>query len=752
MPGERITIDDAFDAQQETVTAPKNAITFDQAYADYEAAKKPGLVSHPSQIVTSAGPLDTEDPSLGMVSPRVSDIQPASRSNFGASLESNLVEDEQTKLGILAKRLFPNDPNGIKRVGIVDGNPVFVNDQGKLEHVSGGFTRAVAGAVANAPEIGLGIAGSFAGSPIAGSAIAATGGRAAKRIAANLIYGEPQTMLGNAVDLLQEGAINVAGGYAGKGIAKLAGRARIVDFSPNEIKTAEQARDYVKQTTGIDLDLAQASGSRKLLALRDFARSYPGKTADMIEAQDEIQKGQFDAAVNRVLNIIATSKPSEIAGKEGVNAAKATLAAAKLGIQNQVRPLYEAAYAATPVIDRTTAEGRSILNYFQLPYFPQAFKDAQKLRALDIGPIERPQTTATSILTSGSGADFSKATTKVKSTATNAKVIESKLFDGTASNNTEQVSRDITDASLAELDYTKQSLDDVIEALDKSGNTKLAGKLRNQKNAFVAELDALPNSQYQIARKTYGDLTRSIVEPIENSAIGVLAKVKDNDLAHAAAKVLGGQGVSKEQAALTRALMMGKEPEAYRGLVRQYLGDVYNHAQGLTQGADQTNPAGKFLQGLFGTPQKAEQTRNLLPPDAAQALEDLMLAAGKLAKTPLGASRTAGSQTAEKLNIADSLKSRGVSFMKFLSAPLRTISGNAQAAAERKAMEDGVESLTEALLDPAKRGQLKQILRIKDSTKQTILIGALLSSQAGKIAASDIGETRIPPAYTQPGQ
>lgn len=738
-----------------------NPITFNEAYADYEAAKRPGLVSHPSQIVTSVGPLDTEDPSLGMVSPRASDIQPASRSNFGASLESNLVEDEQTKLGILAKRLFPNDPNGIKRVGIVDGNPVFVNDHGKLEHVSGGFTRAVAGAVANAPEIGLGIAGSFAGSPIAGSAIAATGGRAAKRIAANLIYGEPQTPLGNAVDLLKEGAINTAGGYAGKGIAKLAGRARIVDFSPSEIKTAEQARAYVKQTTGIDLDLAQASGSRKLLALRDFASRYPGKTADMIQAQDEIASGQFDAAVHRVLDMVATSKPSEIAGRNAVNAAQATIAGARQGVQNQVRPLYQAAYDAVPLVDRTTAQGRSILDFLRLPYFPEAFASGQKLRALENGtPI--PKTRSTETLSRGTPEDYSQATTTIDSTQTGARVIKSRTVEGTRTetptgrlhSRNERTDTDITGPSLAELDYTKRALDEIIDGMmagDKPQRQR-ALFLGRQRDQFVAELDALPNQQWQLARGTYGRLISDYVTPIENSAVGALAKVKDSQLAHAGAKILGDYGVSKEQAALTRTLLSQREPEAYRGLVRQYIADAYDTAQKITQGGDAINPAGKLRQQLFGTPSKAATTRNLLPPDAAQAFDDLMLAAEKLAQTPLGASRVAGSNTARDLNISEALKSRGVSFAKFLTAPLKTISGNAASGAERKAQEQGIESLTEALLDPAKRGQLKQILRIKDSTKQTLLIGALLSSQAVKIAASDIGETRTPPAYTQPGQ
>lgn len=766
----RISFDEAQSIATEIDAAPKKAITFDEAQAAYEAAKQPALVSAAAKMAAenpvpnrvSGGRDESVAPGYAMVSPPQSDIQPASHVNFNASLQSNLVEDEQTKLGILAKRLFPNDPNGIKRVGIVDGNPVFVNDKGKLEHVSGGVTRAVAGAVANLPEIAGGVAGSFAGNPVAGAALGATGARGYKRVAANLIYGEPQTSLGNAADLAQEAAINVVGGALGKGVSKLVDRGRIVDFAPAEIKTAEQARAYIKQTTGIDLDLAQASGSRKLLALRDFAARYPGKTADMIQAQDEIASGQLDTAVHRVLDLVAASQPSEIAGKNAVNAAQATIAGARQGVQNQVRPLYQAAYDAVPVVDRTTPQGRSILDFLKLPYFPQAFSSGQKLRALENGTPVRPTTRTTTTISTGTPEDYASATTNIASTLTNAQTVESRLVEGsrrstnqgTETTRTEQIHRDITNPSLAELDYTKRALDDMIEAM-RSGSKPQRQRalfLQRQRDQFVSELDSLPNQQWQLARSTYARLINDYVTPIENSAVGALAKVKDSNLAHAGAKILGDYGVSKEQAALTRTLLSQREPEAYRGLVRQYIGDAYDKAQQITQGGDAINPAGKLRQQLFGTPERTAKTRNLLPPDAAQAFDDLMLAADKLSQTPLGASRVAGSNTARDLNISEALKSRGVSFLKFIAAPGKTISGNAAASAERKAQEQGIESLTEALLDPAKRGQLKQILRIKDSTKQTILIGALLSGQAGKIAASDIGETRTPPAYTQPGQ
>lgn len=51
-------------------------------------------------------------------------------------------------------------------------------------------------------------------------------------------------------------------------------------------------------------------------------------------------------------------------------------------------------------------------------------------------------------------------------------------------------------------------------------------------------------------------------------------------------------------------------------------------------------------------------------------------------------------------------------------------------------METGVTALTEALLNPAKRMQLKQIARMAPSTKQLLLLSGLLSVQTGKVAVT----------------
>src|SRR5512143_768523 len=68
------------------------------------------------------------------------DVQPATNAlGFGQSFKLGMVDDPQTKIRLAASSMFPNDPTALRRFGYINGRMVFVNDQGKLENVQGGF-------------------------------------------------------------------------------------------------------------------------------------------------------------------------------------------------------------------------------------------------------------------------------------------------------------------------------------------------------------------------------------------------------------------------------------------------------------------------------------------------------------------------------------------------------------------------------------------------------------------------------------
>ena len=274
-------------------------------------------------------------------------VQDASRVNFGATVKAGLVEDPATKRRLIAGSLFPNDPNGASRVGFMDGVPVFVNDQGQLEKVSPGLARFGAGALDNAPEAIGGVIGSFAtGSPVLGGTAGAVGGKALKRGFAGLAFGEPLTTAGVSMELATEGALNLATGGIAKGVTSYIDRGKFLqgrDFTPSNQAAGNATRDSVEQATGIRLDLAQATGNPKLASLRAFASRFPGRSSELLRANEELQAGQLDSAVTRVLDNIANSTPAEVAGAGGKNAAQFVIDAAKASRDQAVRPYYEAA-------------------------------------------------------------------------------------------------------------------------------------------------------------------------------------------------------------------------------------------------------------------------------------------------------------------------------------------------------------------------------------------------------------------------
>lgn len=658
-------------------------------------------------------------PELGqqpyMQIPAPGQIAGADDANFGAALKSNLVEDEQTKKRLIADSLFPNDPRGVDRVGFIEGKPVFVNDQGALQYVSGAVTRGAAGLVANAPEMAGGAAGALYGGPggaVAGSTLGATGARGWKRVLGNLVFDEPQTMGGNAADLGVEAAANLGGAVLGKAAAGFAGRARPIDFTPRQLRLAEQMWQQIKDRTGVDLDLALASGDRKLIAVREYAAKYPGRVADMVEARDEIMQGQFNTAVDRVLNMVASAKPDEVAGQNAISAADAVLRLTKKEIQQRVAPIYQAAYRSASVITspriNQLTELKDVRDAIAKARYTIALENRGMPKVIDRDP----------------------------------RTLEPILVDADEP------------LSLEVLDLTKQHLDDRVEQLAKNGENRTAVALADVRDDIKDFLDNISTqtirarnpkqtdtviSLYKQARAEYGRLYQERLTPLENSPVGVLAKMHPQNAA-LAANVLRRSNVTPQQIAVLKGGLSRSNPEAYKDLVRLYLGQEWDTAQAVAQSGDVINPAGKFLSSVFRTPAQRDRVVAMLPPQTADVMEDVMMAAERLSKTPIGSSRQPGPTTARDQLITEQLKYRALSALKWLIAPKQSL----KEAAEDRALETGIESLTEALLDPAKRAQLKQITKMKPSTQQAILLASILGGQGIQVGAGGGSATELP--------
>lgn len=668
-----------------TVGAPS---TFDQAAAARDAATTTTVQTDRLARAQQLRDMGLVDPRAGgnpdvpiepFMRTTAPPIQPATNANFGASVLGNLVEDEGTKRRLIGQSLFPQDPNAASRVGFLDGKAVYVDETGQLREVSGGMSRFGASLVANAPEMIVGGVGAASTWPIGGGILGAVGARGIKRGLAGLAFGEPQTVEGNLKDLAGEGVVSAAGGAVAKGASRFMDRGRTVDFTPAQVQSAEQARAYIKAQTGIDLDLAQASGDNKLIALRAFAARFPGRSAEMVQAADEVSKGQFEQGVNRIMGLIAKGQPSEVAGMQGINAAQAAITAAK-GIRDKaVAPYYEAAGKVVLGADVVTEISRD-------PLIARAARQVAK-----------------------------------------DPVFQRKL-------------QGVPENSIAYWQQVKRRLDAGYEKAATAGNRTVAREYADAASQLTKRLEAA-SPEYAQANQFFADQTRKVVEPLENSAVGVLARIESSKAATAAARMFADPNITATEIRATRASIMAQKDgaEAWNGLVRQWVGQQWDAALRETQTGGPVNAAGKLRQALIGTPNQKAKMDAALGPGAAQAFDDLMLAAQGLARTP-----TAGSNTMRDTEILNTLKGSAAVMFRWLTSPRQQF----RDAAEQRAVSEGVVALTEALQNPAKRNQLRIIVKMPPGRQKAMAVAGILGAQGTQTAVA-APEDRMPSALPQ---
>lgn len=594
--------------------------------------------------------------------------------NFGAAFKENFVEDPETKRRLVAESLFPGDPSGITRVGFADGEPVYIDDAGELRYVSSRSGRFAGAAVANTPEIIGATIGSFAqGNPVSGSATGAAGGRALKRGISQLVFDEPATPASVGKEMLTEAAIDAAGGVIAKGATKLADRGKTVDFAPQDMQAAEATRRQVKDTTGVDIDLAQASGDRKLIAMRQYGARFPGKSADDYQKFDEQAQAQFEKRTGEVLDSIARAKPSETYGKEGGNAARKAIDDAIKQRDTAVAPYYDQARSVRLSADVVEEIGKDPLI-------------ARASRRVAADPVYQRNL------------------------------------------------KGLPPDSVGYWHQVKRNLDASFQKAERAGN-KVAMREYGDAAAQLNKKLGSASHEYAQANEFFAKSTREIVSPLEESVVGIIARVENQKAATISARIFQDPNVTTDQIRYARATIERQDPEAWNGLVRQWLGQKWNAALKETQTGDVVNPAGKFRQAVFGTPQDRAKAVAMLPGDSATIFHDLMRAAERLASTPI-----AGSNTMRDTEIKDQLKGQGAVVFRWLTSPRASF----QNAAEQRALEQGTEAITQALLDPTKRSQLKRIVRMAPSTKQAILISTIIGGKATAVAAEGVDDQAPP--------
>lgn len=505
---------------------------------------------------------------------------------FSEAIKAGLIRDPGTLRRELAKSLFPNDPNGISRVGFDDnGRPTFINDEGKVQYVSGNWSQFLGNAVANLPEMIGGAVGSLTASPVIGGTLGVAGTKGMKQAAVGMAYDEPQSIQENVADIGTEAALEYGLGLAGKGVVTVLNRGRALDARPRDLSRATANRDRIRQETGVEVDLATASNDRRLLGLRNFLAQQPNQTSDAIQAFDEKAASQFDAATRRVLDSIAPAQSSSELGQPGINAAKGAIDTARREVSSAVEPLYRQAYNAMPQVTDP-----AVLAFMSRPSFKAADQIAVKLAADEGRPY----------------ADD--------------------VF------------------SLERLDNVKRGLDTLIDKAQKNNDRNQLRVLTKAKNEFTSALDNLSNDLYKTARSEYETLYKDRIEPLEKGWVGVLANINDRRAASAAAKILKDGNVMPADIARVRAELSKQDPESWNMLVRQFIANEWKKARTATQSAQEVNSPGKLFQAVWGDEGARARMTAALGMQGVMALQSLMQAAEALAKTPIRGSNTQPNQ------------------------------------------------------------------------------------------------------------
>ena len=513
------------------------------------------------------------------------------RGTFSGSFSAGMFRDPQRRLQAFAQDMFPDDPEAVRRFGYVDGKPVFVNDQGQLQQVQGGAASFFGGVASDIPEIAGSIAGSIAGTPtgqpILGAALGASIGESLKTAVAGTLLDEPQSVSGNLTEQAKEIGLAGGGEFAGQRVGAFINRKLLgAPITEAATQSADSTMQRLARETGIELDLAQVTNNPVLKAMKKWAAKYPSQASETLQAFDEVQAGQAEQAIQRIINTLAETPDSAILGNQAVNASKAIIESLKMERAQLVDPLYRQAFqGAAPV----NIEG------------------------------------ALSLVESFAGVAKGKALRQLR-------YVRDLLTDEAGD----------PENSLEILHRAKQEIADMFER-DLLGNTTRREVTQIDQELIQAMAEASP--EYARASQAFADFTTSRLDPIQNSVIGEISRLSDSRAAVAAARIF--QGTAQSPQAFNRAKnafrALGPEGlKAWDGIVAQWMGQNLDRAMQESAVGATANMAGRFRKAVFGRPSQRTALQLALQHNKPmlQAFDSTMEAFEMLSRTPISGSDT----------------------------------------------------------------------------------------------------------------
>lgn len=530
--------------------------------------------------------------------------------SFATLSKASMVDDPATKIRIFARARFPKlpEPEAVARYQMVDGEPVYTGDDGKMYRetpggVGGFFKNVGAGIVGNPGATIGGAAGAIAGAPAgplgaaAGAALGAAGGKGFDKTAANLAFDEPQTVGGNVKAMAVEGGVNAAFSGAGSAVGKFLERGLARDIG----KVSQPAVQQITQkanAAGIDLNPAQITNLPSLKGKHDALATLP-TSKDIIQEGAQRQAGQASAAIDRFVQSVSKNSGLDEAGEGARTAAKSIIEGIVRDRSSKAAPLYQAAFANAQGIPRELTE--EVVGLMQRPAMDAAAKKAITLAANEGIELSNPTNT------------------------------------------------------LQGMHYMKLALDDMIEgrmaAEGGIGNVEKR-QFVNLKNQLLTVMDRM-SPDYKKAREVFAHFSPA-VNNIREGMVSKLGDLADESTFKASGMVFGGNISPKtvqRTGELFRNAGMGDQ---WNALIRARLEDMWSQAgkQRQTTGGAITQ-APRFQAMVWGDPKQKALLEAAMEPGQRAAMTDLMDVFQAMART---AHAGAGSQTAGRLEAANLMR------------------------------------------------------------------------------------------------
>lgn len=608
----------------------------------------------------------------------------------GEAFKQGFIEDPRIRISRVADQMFPGDPEAIKRFGMVNGDIVFVNDDGALQKVSGGAGDTLGSLASLAPEVGGAVAGSFAtGAPVVGSALGATAGQGLKQIIGGLFLDDPKTPMSVLQAMGIEFAADLLGSGVGQGFRMARDRKALSEISESAIK-GEARRQELKDATGIELDLAQVTNLPKLRALKMWARNFPGEAGEIIRANDELIAGQVDEAVERLLDVVAKTQSPAAAGVRGMNAAQGAITGARANVADATQPLYRQAFGAVD--------------------------EAGNPVAVDVDPV------------------YDLIDEKLKTAKGGvAKTLREVRRYLNVAGTTQR------DNSVEGLHGSKVAIDALLES---SGSDTSVSRIAKREIMEVREqlLNQMSEASpaYKQANDEFARLSSVTVDPLKDGIIGVLAKMPNHKAASAAARMFNDGNVTPFEISLARTVITEQSgEEAWNGLVKQYLMNQFNRASREIQVGDEANLAGKFRQAVIGTRQQKQAMKEALGPEARELFDVTMEALQAVART---SNITSQSATSPMQLVTRELESNVGSAARAVMSPRAT---TIRGIEDRHLQQMSVQ-IAEALTDPAKQEQLKVLAEMPPNKVRGLIAGSVIGLSI--LPRDQFGDTLLPPS------